>query len=268
MTSKNNKGFTLIEVAIVFIIISALLGYIFMPLRAQMETANIKLAGQTLNQIEEALYGFAIANGRLPCPTQPGLNGIANPANPAAHCNNASAISGYIGFLPSTTLGIKGKVNCDGLLLDPWGRPYRYSVTNFEDPSPLIDQGVFVVSNGIQSAAAPDLTSVVPNIKVCTDLSAACTSTSGNYAIDTAVAVFFSMGTRERANSTEEDENAGEGGTVASTCGLPDYDIASDRFYYSSNRKEVAGEEFDDILSWISPNILYSKLLQAGHTLN
>lgn len=260
------KGFTLIEVAIVFVIIAALLSYVFLPLRAQMETANIKQARAKLLEIEEALYGFAIVNGRLPCPTQPGLNGLENPVNPVANCNDSAAIGGFIGFVPSASLGIKGGVNCDGLLTDPWGRPYRYSVTNVQDA--VNAQGIFVVPNGIRDANGP--AAITPDIKVCNVLTANCIAGGGGSAASTnnAVAVIFSMGTRQRANSVSENENAGEGAPVPSTCGLPAYPVGNDAQYYSAQRVETAGSEFDDILIWISPNLLYAKLLQAGHPLS
>lgn len=261
MFAKHQSGFTLIEVAIVFVILAALLSYTFMPLRAQMETANIKNARAKLLEIEEAIYGFAIASGRLPCPTRPGLNGLENPQNPAAHCNNNAAIDGYIGFVPSATLGIKGDVNCDGLLVDPWGRPYMYSVSN----SNVSGSGDFVIPNGISLAGGP--TAVNAGITVCNQPGTACASGGATALTSDAVAVIFSMGTRERANSNAEDENAGEGADIASGCGLPAYKTGSDAVYYSANRIEVAGSEFDDQLIWISQNLLFSRLLQAGHTL-
>jgi len=285
MNIPMQKGFTLIEIAIVFIIIAVLLSYTFMPLRAQLETANIKKAHAKLIEIEEALYGFAIANNRLPCPTFPGNAGLSNPEDPTGtatqHCNASAAISGYIGFVPSSTLGIKGEVNCDGLLVDPWGRPYHYSVVNVDGKPTAGDDddiGDFVVSGGLRAQALstgiPGNTgpnSVQPNIKVCNDLGSNCTSAPGAgggvASTKSAVAVIFSMGTRQRANSGREDENAGEGGTVASTCNLPAYKIGNDAQYYAAQRIETGSNQFDDILIWISPNILYSKLLQAGHLL-
>ena len=255
MRTQPQYGFTLIEVAIVFVIIAALLSYVFMPLRAQLETANINKARSKLAEIEESIYGFAIANGRIPCPTIPGVSGIEDPLNTATDCNN------YIGFVPSGTLGIKGEVNCDGLLTDPWGRPYMYSVTD----SNISGNGDFVVPDGIRDAGGP--ASTAPNIKVCNDLNVNCTAGGGSASTENAVAVIFSMGTRTRANSTEEDENAGEGPNMPSTCGLPAYELGNDAQYYSAQRIEVAGQEFDDIVIWISPNILFSKLLQAGYTL-
>lgn len=284
MKKFKQHGFTLIEIAIVFVIIAVLLSYTFMPLRAQLESKNIKDARSKLVEIEEALYGFAIANNRLPCPTRPGLNGVSNPPDPTIaatpHCNGNAAIAGYIGFVPSNTLGIKGEVNCDGLLTDPWGRPYRYSVVNTDgivaDVTDDDGSGDFVVTAGLQLQATftgnlngdPTLTApnaVEPNIMVCNNLVANCTVADAS--TTTAVAVIFAMGTKERANGPRENENAGEGGTIASTCGLPAYPISNDIRYYSAQRKEVVGQEFDDILIWISPNILYSRLLQAGHSL-
>lgn len=255
MNKQCQHGFTLIEMAIVFLIIGALLSYTFMPLRAQLETANIKEARGKLAEIEQAIYGFAIANGRLPCPTLPGEGGLSMPQDPPDACDS------YIGFVPSGTLGLKGEANCDGLLVDPWGRPYRYSVTDNDFDGGGIDD--FVVSNELSNVG---INNAAPDLRVCRNLGAACNSATAAADIiaDNVVAVIFSMGTKGRANSTAENENAGEGGTLASTCGLSAYPIGNDRFYYAANRREIAGQEFDDNLIWISPHILYGKLLQAG----
>jgi len=264
MNKQSQQGFTLLELAIVFVIIGVLLSYVFLPARAQLETANIKKARAKLVEIEEALYGFAIANGRLPCPTFPNENGKENPANPAAYCKGSANITGYIGFVPANTLGLKGEVNCDGLLMDPWGNPYYYSVTNADITG---TEAIFIVQNaqGILNAGGPAVASATANIKVCNDLTAACNAATSS--IDNAVAVIFSTGTRQRNNSATEDENAGQGANIASSCSLPAYKIGSDALYYSALRVEDTNKEFDDIVSWISPNILYAKLLQAGYTL-
>lgn len=256
---KSEHGFTLLELAIVIVIIGALLSYAFLPLRAQLENANIKKAQAKILEIEEALYGYAIANRRMPCPTFPGQNGLSVPQNPADHCGGSSAIGNYIGFVPANTLSVKGETNCDGLLIDPWGRPYLYSVTNVD----LSDgNGDFVVTDGIRAEGGAG--AVTADLKICNDTTAACTAGATSFSADEAVAVIISMGNRGRANSNIENENAGEGTDINSTCGLVDYEIGNNRFYYSSQRLEQAGGEFDDIISWISPNILYAKMLQAG----
>ena len=273
-----NKGFTLIELAIVTLILAVLLSSAFLSVTSLRKTANIKEAQQKLAEIEEALYGFAIANGRLPCPATPASNGQANPIDPSGlvgaqrNCNLAANINGFIGFVPSSTLGIKGEVNCDGLLLDPWGRPYRYSVTNADAVNVVggvgAEGGDFVVANGIQeentTTAPPDgMSRVNPDIVICNNLDAACnTAVAGNVVTTNAVAVIFSMGDIT-ANSTRENENAGER-TVAG-CGA-DYPLGNDNLYYSAPSREEPADpdtKFDDIVIWISPNTLFNKLLSA-----
>ena len=270
--SSCSKGFTLIELAIVTLILAVLLSSAFLSVTSLRKTANIKEARQKLAEIEEALYGFAIANGRLPCPATPASNGQANPLDPSGlvgaqrNCNLSANINGFIGFVPSSTLGIKGEVNCDGLLLDPWGRPYRYSVTNAD--AGTAPGGDFVVSDDISeedTAVPPNgMANVTPDIVICNNLDAACNTTvAGNVVTTNAVAVIFSMGDIT-ANSVRENENAGER-TVASGCGA-NYPLGNDNLYYSAPSREEPADpdtKFDDIVIWISPNTLFNKLLSA-----
>lgn len=245
---KSQQGFSLIEVAIVFVIISFLLAAAIYPLTAQRESTSIAESKQKLEEIQEAIYGFAIAQGRLPCPTRPGDGGIS------ATDVNGNCLS-YHGFVPASTLGISGSVNCDGLLLDAWGQPYRYSVT--DNDSNGNGFGDFIVAGEITSA---NIATLNPNLKICRNLAVGC---PGSTAVDTltlsAVAVIYSMGKPHTTNTAQENENAGES-TTASTCDLGDYAIANDNFFYGANR----GDIYNDILLWISPNILYSRLLQAN----
>lgn len=237
---KNSyNGFTLIEVAIVLLIVGFLLGAIITPMGAQRETLRIKQAREELKMIEEALYGFVIAKQRLPCPAQPG-SGSANPdaAGPCAPVNAR-------GFVPSTTLGLTGRFNCDNLLLDPWGNPYRYSVTR---------------SNGrafTTDIPAVGVAALTPNLRICGD--AAC----GVVLTTEAVAVIYSMGSGwNTLGGADETENAET--TIASGCGLSNYRKSSDNRYVHRDRVEAGANQFNDIVRWISPNILYAKLLAAG----
>lgn len=244
------QGFTLIEMAVVLTIIAFLISAAFMPLSAQRESNNIRQAREELKAIEEALYGFAIANGHLPCPTIPGNGGLADGGG-AANCNR------YHGFVPSTSLGIKGKVNCDGLLTDPWGNPYRYSITSVQSTNGLDD---FAVAGDMR---AETIAVLAPNLQVCRNPASACGSAPpADIMAGNAVVVVLSMGKHRTNLSALENENAGEG-NIGGGC-VPNYPIATDRFFYSTERIEIAGNEFDDILIWISPNILYNKMLAAG----
>jgi len=257
-TNNNIKGFTLIEVAIVMLIVTFLIGSALMPLRAQRESANIQQAREELKVIGDALYGFAITNGHLPCPAIPGLG---NNGGAGTDCNS------FHGFVPSVGLGITGKTNCDGLMIDPWGNPYRYSITN-TDAGFVVGGGAdFVRTGEIQgeSQSPNNLSTLTPDFRICSDVSNACNGATIPVRVvaDNVVAAWFSMGSQWQNPSTPENQNAGEA-TVNSTCGLPAYNISNDTFFYSSNRIETGANRFDDIMFWMSPNILYAKMLAAG----
>ncbi len=231
-----------------------------MSVSALRKSSRFIDARHHLNNIESALYGFAIAYDRLPCPTMPGRGAQSIPLNPLSDCADANAINGYIGFVPSAALGISGPVNCDGLLIDPWGRPYRYSVTMAD--AGLVPGGDFITGGGIHNEG---MENVRPNLRICRDIDAGCSSSTsaGNIITQNAVAVVFSMG-EPATNSNAENENAGEDGrTVASQCELADYELGNDTNYYSSPIIEVDSRHYDDILIWISPTILFNKLLEA-----
>jgi len=109
---KISTGFSLIEMTIVLLIISLLIGGLLAPLSAQMTQQQIKLTHATLQEIKESLLGFAVINQRLPCPDTDN-NGLEN-----LPCDGSE------GFLPWIDLNV-GKE-------DAWGRPFRYRViTNY-----------------------------------------------------------------------------------------------------------------------------------------
>jgi prepilin-type N-terminal cleavage/methylation domain-containing protein len=115
MHIKNKSGFTLVEIAIVLVIVGLLISAFLTPLAAQLEQSRNAEARRDLLEIKEALLGFAVINGRLPCPDADG-NGTDD------GCVNTNATSTTGGNVPWITLNTKQ--------LDPWGRRYRYQVNN------------------------------------------------------------------------------------------------------------------------------------------
>jgi prepilin-type N-terminal cleavage/methylation domain-containing protein len=112
-----HAGFSLLELAIVLFILSLLLGGPIMPLSAQREARQWRMAEHGLADIHAALLGYAILHGHLPCPDwesssqQPGY-GVA-----VDHCATLASE----GFLPFKSLGLENG-------LDPWGHRWRYRV--------------------------------------------------------------------------------------------------------------------------------------------
>ena len=109
---KSEHGFTLIEVAVVMLILALMLGGLLMPLSERVKTDRYKATKQTLQEAQEALLGYAVSNGNLPCPdtTSPvTADGVAD-----------SPCAATEGYLPYVTLGMGRS--------DAWNNPLRYRV--------------------------------------------------------------------------------------------------------------------------------------------
>ena len=128
-TRVHGAGFTLIEIAVGLLVLSLLLASLLSPIAAQIEQRKISETQNALNQISEALIGFAMSKGYLPCPDKTiggpaapndtGRNDGAEDLNPAG---TACTATNNEGNLPWATLGIPAT--------DAWGNFYRYRVDN------------------------------------------------------------------------------------------------------------------------------------------
>ena len=105
------QGFSLLEMAVVLVVLGLILGGVLMPLSTQMEKQDRDETQTILEDIQDALIGYAMANGRLPCPDTDN-DGVMNMAG---NCTNNQ------GTIPWVDLGV-GKE-------DAWGRPLTYRVT-------------------------------------------------------------------------------------------------------------------------------------------
>jgi len=105
---SNNKGFTLIEIAIVLVIVGLLAGggLSLMTVLTERKTRNDTL--DCMNEARAALINFAKANGRLPWADATG-DGVSDAGQ-------------AIGSLPFQTLGIRPA--------DSHGRPLKYALHN------------------------------------------------------------------------------------------------------------------------------------------
>lgn len=114
-------GFTLVEMTIVLLIVSILLTGVLIPLSMQMELRKYADTKKTMDQINEALIGFVLINGRLPCPAiRTERTGID--ASAGTERLNVNLCTSIAGVIPWVTLHVPET--------DEWGRRFTYRVTS------------------------------------------------------------------------------------------------------------------------------------------
>lgn len=249
--SRLQSGFTLVEMAIVLLIVALLIGGGLTAVTAQIEQQKFKDTQKLLADAREALLGFAAANGRLPCPATAASNGVEAPAG-----GSTSAVpctSPYGGFLPGVTLGMTG-LDANGFVLDAWGgqtNRIRYAVTTAISPG--ANANAATSPNGIRTATLATY-APAPNLRVCTTSTGITATTCGaaQALTTTAVGVIFSLGPNgPRGVAGGADETANQN---------------ADQVFVWHTPVDVGGTngEFDDLMTWIPAPMLFNRMLQAG----
>lgn len=128
------KGFSLVELSIVLLIIGIVAGGSIAPLSQSIKQARYKQTNKQLNQVREAIIGFVVSTSRLPCPVSLDLHDFNNDVD-------GSACHDQHGGVPAVALGLIGERSVNGALLDAWGRPYQYSVS-MNDHADLGESGL------------------------------------------------------------------------------------------------------------------------------
>ena len=210
MNYKNSYlGFTLVEMAVVLVIVGLLLAGLLIPLSAQIDQRNYSDAQKALNDIKDALFGYAMsrpAGNYLPCPD---INGDGIEDRLGTGCNNVD------GNVPWATLGTPAT--------DSWGNRYQYRVT-----STFADSGT-----GFNLLSLGNITIL--------------DASGGNTVAAAVPAVVISKGVNNAGAGLDEQENS---------------DL--DATFVSHTRSGASANEFDDLVVWISPAILFSRMVSAG----
>lgn len=132
-----HSGFSLLELAVVTVIIAAVAGSGMVVGKATLDSAQVATTQMRLNTIETALLAFRRANDRIPCPADASLapasaqygREAANPGTcmggtPAANFDASAGGSSIVeGALPVKALSLP-----DEFMYDGWGRKFAYAV--------------------------------------------------------------------------------------------------------------------------------------------
>lgn len=262
-TGASALGFSLVEVAISLAVLAVLMTGILVPLISQIGQHKVAVTEKTLDDVRNALLGFAAAHGRLPCPAiddgdSSGIEAFAgNPGN--------GGCTSFIGFVPGHTLGIT-PVDSRGYVVDGWGTKanrVRYAV------SMATVAGVtnpFTSSNGLRNATIAEVAKVNSLLQVCADGSKVQAGINCNQAepqkytlTSTAVAVIWSVGANAAAGGTSAHERENQNPNSS-----PADPRANDGIFVSKTQSDTSSNHYDDIVTWLSFNTLVNRMIAAG----
>jgi prepilin-type N-terminal cleavage/methylation domain-containing protein len=222
-SSKRARGFTLVELAVVLAIFALLLSIMVIPLGTQVDQQRIAETERQLSAVHEALLGFAIANGRLPCPANGAI--AAGTAGAGTENKPGTACAAAEGVLPWATLGVPE--------LDAWGWRLTYRVTAaFADDAAAGAQATLLITD------SGNITVTDGAANIATGLAAVVVSHGKN-----GLGAFRPEGTQIAGAAGNELENANGNGTFVS---------------------QIHAPAFDDLIVWVSPNVLKSRLVAAN----
>jgi prepilin-type N-terminal cleavage/methylation domain-containing protein len=261
---RRDAGFTLTELAVVLLIVGLLLSSLMYTLSAQSEARNIGETQRRLEDARELLIGFAIANGRLPCPASATSNGDESPSGGGPCTNHLN------GFLPAIAIGFK-PVDSSGHAIDAWGNRLRYAVaqhaTNpptgtscsspvtpaFTNPANLKANGIGCVPlNMVACDATQNTSDPAPGVNP---------PTCGTWGASgdarpvtnqrTVVALVFSTGKNAAIGSggADEAENLDGDGVFV---------------WHEPRPSSAAGGEYDDHMVWIPVGLLFNRMIAGG----
>ncbi len=225
---KNARGFTLVEMAVVLIIVGLMLGGVLLPLTAQMEQRHREETRVILDDAKEALIGFAMVHKYLPCPDTNAIpDGSEGARSGVPHqCTTAE------GILPWQVLGVQGK--------DGWERYIRYRVT----PAFTADDSANYFT--LSSTGGITINSDVGTLTTSAIAALVSHGPNGFGAINTIQAT--------PANQMPAPAGADE---LMNTDG-------NATFISHTPTPQGSANEFDDSVVWLSPNILFSRMVAAS----
>ena len=233
---RKARGFTLIELAIVLVILTVIAGGLLVPLTKRIEMQRYEDTRKLLDLAQAALIGYTMSNrisgsnrSYLPCPDI-NQDGVED--------RTGDSCSQQQGRLPWVTLGLNS--------LDAWGNHIDYAVhDDFSDKSP---------AKGISNSTKGDF-------RICA-ISSNCSGV--NLLAEKIPFIVLSRGPNGKgalsANGTliawapattsaDENENLNNGSTYVSRPPTP---------------AESALGEFDDLVVWLSTPALLARICPAG----
>lgn len=234
-------GFSLIELSLVLVIVALLSGGLMFGLSGQFEQAQNKEVQLQLDTLREALLGFAMINGRLPCPADPTQSSDIGGGESLQACTTTPHRAGCAatdqqcarehGVIPWRLLGLRE--------IDPWGNRFTYFV-GFEFADPLLASETAAGTRSRFTLDTPGRANILDG--------------AGNSVALALPAVFGSHG-KNGAGAYQ-----GTGAQNAVAAGNEAENADADLTFIS----QMPTLNFDDQFSWVIPTVLKSRLVSVG----
>lgn len=240
------------------LIVGLLIGGMMFTYSAQVDQSNRQETQRRIEYARELLIGYAIVNGRLPCPA---TSTSSTPSYATAGVVTTACTDYYTGYLPGSTLGFQ-PVDAGGYALDVWNNRIRYAVAQYilSGTTPHFTHTANLKSNGV-GTQPNDLVICLSSTGIVTGNpppTPNCGLTAPSVTNQNIVAAVVWTKGKNGASSTtaRPDENANNKTSTNSNNAV--------FVYRSITGIDSALGEFDDQMVWLPASQLYSRLISAG----
>lgn len=270
------RGFSLVEIAVVLVIVGLALGAGIAIFQSRVEQAQIETTRTRAEAVRQALVAYVARTYRMPCPAAPGIvSGAANynvemgaGVGGARTCTNGAGLVNNVGgvaplgasrgTVPCTTLGLTEEA-----CTDAWGGRFTYFVTNaaiqLTQDTVSGMQGTLTVHQIVPPAAATPTPGLAPTGNQINACSAVAGDNSCNLA---AVAVVVSHGANRGGAFPPASAVAQATAGVVSNYELENTD--NDVQFIQNEYVRAGANSFDDILMPVPARDVLSTLSQSN----
>ena len=240
-----------------------------MPLATSVERQVRANTEETLKSIEETLYGFALVNGRLPCPDCKDGTGDCAAAAAAVPVETNDGKEDRIGgpspnLVCATSIGNVPWVNIGVDQYDAWGRVFSYRVTGG-----FAKEITFVYTPTLPCTTSSSLSAFDLCMEGDIDIVDGYESTTKVAENIPAIVISHGKNHYFDTQTDDEKENFERTPTIfdSATTFLSSYtgtDYTNAEFVYKGYTLDEGEIAYDDIMVWISPFKLKNKLVRVG----
>lgn len=236
LTRLRQRGFTLVEMAVVMLILTLLAGGLTVGLSAHLTRRAEAATDDALAEARDALLGHVMRKGSFPCPAKSATDGTEDRTD-ALSCRRTT------GLLPWATLGIGG--------LDGWSHRLRYAVSE-------------TYVKPIRDAVGGDMTrfpagTIEVHTRNLDGTELALTTGDGRTPVVILSHGVNGLGAVDQLGNAMASPPAGTDEALNAATNA--------RLFVSrppSENPEASGGFFDDRVTWLSPNLIAHRLISAG----